>query len=134
MPGGKLTAEQKAEIITAYASSESIPKTAIATGHTKNTVSAVIHENTDALEQAKKAIAADAMDKFLATRQDKAKQIVDKLMESMLDDSKIDKASLQQIAMSLGIVIDKFTPQQAQCGPVAIQINFNAGGQGGEFE
>lgn len=133
MPGGRLTEQDKAEIITAYASTSSIPKTAVATGHTKNTVMAVVHNNQDAIETAKKQIAQDAMDKFLATKQDEAQAIVSKLMAAMVDESKIERANLQQVAMTLGIVIDKFTPQKMDCGPVAIQINFNAGGQGDDF-
>lgn len=135
MPGRRLSNEERAEIITAYASTESIPKTAAMTNHSTQTIQRIVSDsnNQQALADAKKQIAQDAMDKFLTERQGQAQEIIGRLMSALVDESKIERANLQQVAMTLGIVIDKFTPQNAQCGPVAIQINFNAGGQGDDF-
>jgi hypothetical protein len=50
---------------------------------------------------------------FMDSRKERAQEVVDTLLSALMDPVKIEAASLNQIATSLGIVVDKFTKNTA---------------------
>lgn len=131
----RLSAEDKLLIINDYAVTQSLTATSEHTGHDIQTVKRTVTDpnNKLMLETAQKTAVQDSMRKYLDSRLTKIQGLVDSYIDAMTDPDKIAKANVQQLAMTAGIMLDKFSPRQTECGPVAIQINFNAGGQGDDF-
>ncbi len=124
--GKQLTAQQEREIRADYCETNSAKETGRRFGVSDVTVANVMQRNQDAkqiIEQTKQK-QEDRLREYIADQTPKVQTIITQLLDKLCDDETVKKANLLQTATTLGIVLDKFAPNQQQCGPVAIQINF----------
>lgn len=77
----------------------------------KSTVSRLIKKDTEAVELATRKKEQNSLDMltYMEQAQEKVENIVDIYLDALTDKEKIENASLQQVATSLGILIDKWT-------------------------
>lgn len=105
-----LTDKQKKMIVADYVEMGSYNAVAKKHGVSLNTVKNIVLQNADIaekLEQKKEQNSADML-AYMDSRKEKAQKAFDKLLDAMLDDEKIAKAPLSQIATAFGIIVDKF--------------------------
>lgn len=79
-----------------------------------STVKRAIDRSEGVVERAREKQEANTLEMlaFMDSRKQKAQSFIDQCFESLQDEEKFQKASLQQIATSLGIIVDKFTSIQ----------------------
>ena len=121
----KLTDKQRKKIIADYINGISMP--ALATQHkvSTTTIYRIIHSDKDQKKKAKQKKEENSQEvlKYMAEKAPEACRLIDNYLTDMLDENKIAKASIVQLATALGIVADKFafaltekTGQAAQMG------------------
>lgn len=120
MPCGKVTdTATMAAIIAYHQQGSTIKATAEAFGVSRATVARVIKEHPEMvkLAEAKQAAASETMDAFLEVSRAQAQAFIAKALVALADDDKIAKATLVQIATSIGIVIDKWGVRKLDTAP-----------------
>lgn len=106
----RLTDRQKKEIIADYVESGSYRATAKRFGVSDNTVKKICNENAQIAQKCAEKREQNTADmlSYMESRKEKAKDILDIYMESLKDPTKIGVAKLSEVAVAMGIVIDKF--------------------------
>lgn len=107
-----LTDKQKKRIIADYATLGSYAATARKHKVSDKTVKAVVEadpETSRKYEQKKEENTADIL-QYMEGQKDDVCNIIRLYLSALQDPKKLDRASVQSIATSLGIIIDKFAP------------------------
>lgn len=113
----KLTDLQKKKIIADYLECQNYSETARRNNISHTTVINFMKEADEdilkKLQHKKQENTKDILN-HLESKKDAVCEILDKFLVALADDEKIEKSSLQQIATSMAIVIDKFTKDNIQ--------------------
>ena len=112
----KITDSKKNKIIADYVQTKNYSETARMNGVSDVTVRKITMEDPSTLnllEQKKEEDFADVI-KYMDSKKDVVCGIIGTYLSVLTDAEKLEKASLQQIATSLGIIIDKFTKENIQ--------------------
>lgn len=131
----RLTDKQKKEIIADRADDMSIRQLADKYKVSTTTIQRVIKENpevTQIVTQKKEENTADIL-AFMDGKKQDVCAIISLYLEYLQDLNKLDRASIQSIATSLGIIIDKFT-QGAEKKPETEMFENIVKAAGGKFE
>lgn len=110
-----LTDKKKKKIVADYMLTNSLGEAAKLNHVCKSTVSRLIKKDTEAVELATRKKEQNSLDMlaYMDSAQEKVESIVEKYLEALGDPQKIEDASLQQVATSMGILIDKWTAHTA---------------------
>lgn len=106
-----LTGKQKKQIIADYATLGNYSEVARKHNVSRTTVKNVVMADTESFEkfhQKKEQNTADIL-KFMENQKENVCNIISLYLSALQDSKRLDRASVQSIATSLGIVIDKFT-------------------------
>ena len=131
----RLTDKQKKEIIADYIQLGSYNAVAKLHGVSKDTVKRVVQSCEDFAQKAQQKKEENTAD-ILAVMEGKKQDvcaIISLYLEYLQDLNKLDRASIQSIATSLGIIIDKFT-QGADRKPETEMFENIVRAAGGKFE
>lgn len=111
----RLTDRQKKQIVADYVEIGSYNAVAKMHGVSDKTVKSIVESNSEfaRISEQKKEQNTQDMLAFMDSRKERAQEVVDTLLSALMDPVKIEAASLNQIATSLGIVVDKFTKNTA---------------------
>ena len=111
----RLTDMQKKQIVADYVEIGSYNAVAKMHGVSKDTVRRAVEECAEIAQKAQQKKEQNTQDMlaFMDSRKELAQEVVDTLLSALMDPVKIEAASLNQIATSLGIVVDKFTKNTA---------------------
>jgi len=107
----RLTDAERQKIIAEYIECGNYCAVARAHGITEGAVRKIVKcapGSTKRYEHKKEQDTADVLE-FMDSRKEKVCDIIDLALEFLTDEKKYNRASLQQIATMMGIVIDKFT-------------------------
>jgi transposase-like protein len=106
---------QKKQIVADYVEIGSYNAVAKMHGVSDKTVKSIVESNSEfaRISEQKKEQNTQDMLAFMDSRKERAQEVVDTLLSALMDPVKIEAASLNQIATSLGIVVDKFTKNTA---------------------
>ena len=110
-----LTEKQKKKIIADYTETRNASETARKNKVSDVTVRKIVRECptiTKQLEQKSKQNNKDILS-YMDEKRDVVCNIIGTYLGVLTDPDKIEKATLQQVATSLGIIIDKFTKESA---------------------
>lgn len=130
-----LTDKQKKKIIADRAENMSIRQLSQKYKVSTTTIQRVIKENpevTQMITQKKNENTADIL-AFMDSKKQDVCDIVGLYLEYLKDPKKLDRASVQSIATSLGIVIDKFTKDAEKQTDTSLFENI-VKAAGGKFE
>ena len=119
-----LTDKQKKKIIADYATLGNY--SAVARKHkvSRNTVKTVVMADTETAEkchQKKDQNTADIL-QFMDTQKEDVCSLISLYLKEMKDPRRLSRASVQSLATSLGIVIDKFTGTAAELEKLKAEI------------
>ncbi len=106
----RLTDKQKKIIIADYVESGNYRATARRNGVSNDTVRRIVSSDSEIVQkvtQKKEQNTIDMLD-YMEFRKEQAKRVLDKYLEALADPEKIDVAKLSEVAIAMGIVIDKF--------------------------
>ena len=107
----RLTDAERQKIIAEYIECRNYRKVARDNGISDNAVRKIVKSDpgsSQKFEHKKEQNTADVLE-FMDSRKEKVCDIIDLALEFLTDEKKYNRASLQQIATMMGIVIDKFT-------------------------
>lgn len=107
----RLTDEERQQITAEYVECGNYRQVARNHGISGNTVKNIVNRNCEIAQKCthkKEQNTADVLE-FMDSRKEKVCDIIDLALEFLTDEKKYNRASLQQIATMMGIVIDKFT-------------------------
>lgn len=107
----KLTDIMKKKIIADYIDSGNYSQVAKKYGVSRTTVAKVVKsdsESCEKLQQKKDENTKDVLD-YMQAKSGAVCELIDLYLKALISPEKMQKASVQQIATALGIVIDKFT-------------------------
>lgn len=113
----RLTDQEIKTIIARYLEGKSMRSLARRFDMAPSTVKQAIDRSVDIVELARCKQEENTVEmlEFMGDRRAKAQSFIDLCLESLQDGEKLEKASLQQIATSLAIIVDKFTvPQRSE--------------------
>lgn len=106
-----LTDKQKKKIIADYVECKNYSQAARDNNVTETTVRRIVKGNpqiAEKIEQKKEQNTADIL-KFMDSKKDDVCNIISLYLTELQNTDRLNRASIQSIATSLGIVIDKFT-------------------------
>ena len=131
----RLTDKQKKEIIADYIQLGSYNAVAKLHGVSKDTVKRVVQSCEDFAQKAQQKKEENTADilAFMDGKKQDVCAIISLYLEYLQDLNKLDRASIQSIATSLGIIIDKFT-QGAEKKPETEMFENIVKAAGGKFE
>lgn len=131
----RLTDKQKKEIIADYIQLGSYNAVAKLHGVSKDTVKRVVQSCEDFAQKAQQKKEENTADilAFMDGKKQDVCAIISLYLEYLQDLNKLDRASIQSIATSLGIIIDKFT-QGADRKPETEMFENIVRAAGGKFE
>lgn len=111
----RLTDRQKKKIIADYMAIESYNAVAKMNGVSKDTVKRIVQGCEDFAQKAQQKKTQNTLDMlaFMDSRKEKMQQAIDMHLAALTDEEKINAASLQHIATSFGIIVDKATKNTA---------------------
>lgn len=115
----RLTDKQKKKIIADYIELGSYNAAAKINNVSRNTVKNIVNENA-AFAQKCQEKKEESTKEILAHMDEQKEQvctIIDKILKQMSDDVKIASTPLNQLATTMGILIDKFTASELTKGP-----------------
>lgn len=107
----RLTDKTRKRIIADYVAYGNYSEVARKYGVARNTVKAIVAKDGKAAEkcqQKKEQNTADILF-YMEQQKDTVCALLDKFLAAMADDDKIQRAGVQQLAVSLGIIVDKYT-------------------------
>lgn len=115
----RLTDKQKKKIIADYIELGSYNAVAKLNGVTRTTVKRIVSNDTEMLQKVQ--VKKEENTKEILAHMDEQKEqvcnIIDKILKQMSDDVKIASTPLNQLATTMGILIDKFTASELTKGP-----------------
>lgn len=131
----RLTDKKKKEIIADYIQLGSYNAVAKLHGVSKDTVKRVVQSCEDFAQKAQQKKEENTADilAFMDGKKQDVCAIISLYLEYLQDLNKLDRASIQSIATSLGIIIDKFT-QGADRKPETEMFENIVRAAGGKFE
>ena len=131
----RLTDKQKKEIIADYIQLGSYNAVAKLHGVSKDTVKRVVQSCEDFAQKAQQKKEENTADilAFMDGKKQDVCAIISLYLEYLQDLNKLDRASIQSIATSLGIIIDKFT-QGVDRKPETEMFENIVRAAGGKFE
>lgn len=111
----KLTDKQKKKIIAESVNGSSIRALASKYGVSTTTIQRVLKSDTELTQKVaqKKAENAVSILAFMDSKKNDVCALIDKLLAAMADDDKLAAATVNQLATAMGIVIDKYTANEA---------------------
>lgn len=111
----KLTDKQKKKIIAESVNGSSIRALASKYGVSTTTIQRVLKSDTELTQKVaqKKAENTVSILAFMDSKKNDICALIDKLLAAMADDDKLAAATVNQLATAMGIVIDKYTANEA---------------------
>lgn len=111
----KLTDKQKKKIIAESVNGSSIRALASKYGVSTTTIQRVLKSDTELTQKVaqKKAENTVSILAFMDSKKNDVCALLDKLLAAMADDDKLAAATVNQLATAMGIVIDKYTANEA---------------------
>lgn len=106
-----LTDLQKKQIIADYATLGTYAAVARKHGVTVNTIKKAVSENPETAKKCKQKKEENTADilQYMEGQKDDVCNIISLYLSALQDPKRLDRASVQSIATSLGIIIDKFS-------------------------
>ncbi len=120
-----LTDKQRKRINADYRELGSLNAVAKLHGVSRQTVKNIVMQDTEIgqkLQQKKEQNTADIL-AYMESKKTDVCLIIEKYLEEMTDEEKLKKTPLNQIATSLGIIIDKFTSDKMESGASGVKNN-----------
>lgn len=107
----RLTDLDKKKIIEDYLDLQSYNAVATKYGISNHTVKSVVVSNPNTAAQLQKKKEQNTADilAFMERKKYNVNLIIDRYLDALLDEAKIERSSPQALATALGIIIDKFT-------------------------
>lgn len=131
-----LTDRQKKKIIADYVECQNY--SAVSRKHkiSKDTVRRLVLNDKKSVQKAqeKKEQNTKDMIDYLDKKKIDAMEFIDKAIAEMSKEEKLEKASIQSLATSIGIIIDKFTPKEEKKDNTLELFKSIASITGGKFE
>lgn len=111
----KLTDKQKKKIVAESVNGSSMTALAKKYGVSTATIHRVVHGDEKLKEKVeqKKAENTVSILAFMDSKKNDVCALIDKLLAAMVDDDKLAAATVNQLATAMGIVIDKYTANEA---------------------
>lgn len=111
----KLTDKQKKKIVAESVNGSSMTALARKYGVSTATIHRVVHGDEKLKEkiEQKKAENTVSILAFMDSKKNDVCALIDKLLAAMADDDKLAAATVNQLATAMGIVIDKYTANEA---------------------
>lgn len=111
----KLTDKQRKKIIAESVNGSSIRALAAKYGVSTTTIQRVLKSDTELTQKVaqKKAENTVSILAFMDSKKNDVCGLIDKLLAAMADDEKLASATVNQLATAMGIVIDKYTANEA---------------------
>lgn len=111
----KLTDKQRKKIIAESVNGSSIRALAAKYGVSTTTIQRVLKSDTELTQKIaqKKAENTVSILAFMDSKKNDVCALIDKLLAAMADDDKLAAATVNQLATAMGIVIDKYTANEA---------------------
>lgn len=112
--GKRLTDKQKKKIIREYVETENYSEVARRNKIAVNTVKNIVKHDNKVFEKCKHK-KEENIKSVLAHMDAKKKdvnELIDRFLEAMKDEEKIENASLRELATAMGIIIDKYTANE----------------------
>lgn len=111
----KLTDKQRKKIIAESVNGSSIRALASKYGVSTTTIQRVLKSDTELTQKVaqKKAENTVSILAFMDSKKNDVCGLIDKLLAAMADDEKLAAATVNQLATAMGIVIDKYTANEA---------------------
>lgn len=111
----KLTDKQKKKIVAESVNGSSMTALAKKYGVSTTTIHRVVHGDEKLKEKVeqKKAENTVSILAFMDSKKNDVCELIDKLLAAMADDEKLASATVNQLATAMGIVIDKYTANEA---------------------
>lgn len=111
----KLTDKQKKKIVAESVNGSSMTALARKYGVSTATIHRVVHGDEKLKEKVeqKKAENTVSILAFMDSKKNDVCALIDKLLAAMADDDKLAAATVNQLATAMGIVIDKYTANEA---------------------
>ena len=121
----KITDRQRKKIIADYVQIENYSAVARLHGVTRNTVKAIVLADKGTAEKCrlKKAENTVAVLEHMSRQKDKVCGLLDRLIDAMDDPVKMDCSTLPQLATALGILVDKYTADEARTNGIPQENN-----------
>lgn len=115
----RLTDKQEKKIIADYVECGSYNAVANANGVSRNTVKNVVKRNAEFAQlcQDKKEENTKEILTYMDEQKEKACSIIGKILNEMDDERRIKGTPLNQLATTMGIIIDKFSTTELSKGP-----------------
>lgn len=119
-----LTDRQKKKIIADYATLGTYAAVARKHGTTVNTVKKVVSENPETAKKCKQKKEQNTADilQFMEDQKSDVCDIISLYLKALQDPERLERASVQNIATSLGIIIDKFVGASADAEEQRLRI------------
>lgn len=111
----KLTDKQRKKIIAESVNGSSIRALAAKYGVSTTTIQRVLKSDTELTQKVAKKKAENTVSilAFMDSKKNDVCALIDKLLAAMADDDKLAAATVNQLATAMGIVIDKYTANEA---------------------
>lgn len=121
----KITDRQRKKIIADYVQLENYSAVARLHGVTRNTVKAIVLADKETAEKCrlKKAENTVAVLEHMSRQKDRVCGLLDRLIDAMDDPVKMDCSTLPQLATALGILVDKYTADEARTNGIPQENN-----------
>ena len=115
----RLTDKQKKKIIADYIELSSYNAVAQLNGVSRTTVKRIVVNDTEMLQkvQIKKEENTKEILAYMDEQKEQVCSIIDKILNQMSNDVKIASTPLNQLATTMGILIDKFAASELTKGP-----------------
>lgn len=122
----KLTDKQKKKIVAESVNGSSMTALAKKYGVSTATIHRVVHGDEKLKEKVeqKKAENTASILAFMDSKKNDVCELIDKLLAAMGDEDKLAAATVNQLATAMGIVIDKYTANEAIKSSDAKETNF----------
>lgn len=113
------------KIIADYVQLENYSAVARLHGVARNTVKAIVLADKEIAEKCrlKKAENTVAVLEHMSRQKDKVCGLLDRLIDAMDDPAKMDSSTLPQLATTLGILVDKYTADEARTNGIPQENN-----------
>lgn len=122
---GRTNDRQRKKIIADYVQLENYSAVARLHGVSRNTVKAIVLGDEEVSDKCrlKKEQNMAAVLEHMTHQKDKVCGLLDRLIEAMDDPAKMDGSTLPQLATTLGILVDKYTANEARTNGIPQENN-----------
>ena len=127
-----ISPKKEMKILADYAELQSCKKVALLNGVCATTVRNIVHRNPEAekILYAKRAELNESVLAYMDSKKDKVCKFLDQALDEIQKDEKFAKASMVQIATSMGILIDKWT--NAAGASTGVSVSISGGEEAGD--